>query len=472
MKQLLTFLFLAISAIVFSQAPQSIPYQAVVRNTDGTAMANAAVTITFKIHDNSATGTVVYEETHATTTNAQGLVSLNVGGGTAVIGTFSGIQWGTGSKFFHVLMNSGNGVVDLGTQQMMSVPYALYAAQSGSSSTAGPQGPSGTNGINALIKTSTEPAGSNCNYGGTKIETGLDVNGNGTLESAEINQAQTKFVCNGAPGSTGPQGPAGSNISSDNQQLSVSSSGDTLKLQNGGFVIIPGISAANPTANTFFNVGNGVTDIDGNFYPTVWYEGQFVYADPGATQSQVYSKMEWMAQNLRTTTYSNGDPIPFIQDNNWDALTSGAWCWYENNSNYDTPYGKLYNWYTATDTRNVCPMGWHVSTMVDWFKLTDIVYANSNAQSGSELGPFLKSQAGWSNNLNGNNASGFSAYPTGSRQPGSWYNNLGYRTDWWRVEEFSYSNGGVITLYGDYGYSNSNTEKYIGLSIRCVRYFN
>jgi uncharacterized protein (TIGR02145 family) len=54
-------------------------------------------------------------------------VSLNVGGGTAVTGTFSGIQWGTGSKFLHVLMNAGNGVVDLGTQQMMSVPYALYA---------------------------------------------------------------------------------------------------------------------------------------------------------------------------------------------------------------------------------------------------------------------------------------------------------------------------------------------------------
>jgi hypothetical protein len=81
MKQLLTFLLLVISAIVFSQAPQSIPYQAVVRNTEGSTMANAAVTITFKIHDNSATGTVVYEETHATTTNAQGLVSLNVGGG-------------------------------------------------------------------------------------------------------------------------------------------------------------------------------------------------------------------------------------------------------------------------------------------------------------------------------------------------------------------------------------------------------
>ena len=126
------FLFITFGTITFSsfsQAPPSIPYQAVVRNTDGTMITNTAVTITFKIHDNSATGTVVYEETHATTTNAQGLVSLNVGGGTAVTGTFSGIQWGTGSKFLHVLMNTGSGVVDLGTQQMMSVPYALYAEE-------------------------------------------------------------------------------------------------------------------------------------------------------------------------------------------------------------------------------------------------------------------------------------------------------------------------------------------------------
>ncbi len=130
---LISILFLFLAPALYSQAPQSIPYQAVVRNTDGSTMANAAVTITFKIHDNSATGTVVYEETHATTTNAQGLVSLNVGGGTAVTGTFSGIQWGTGSKFLHVLMNAGYGVVDLGTQQMMSVPYALYAENTGQS---------------------------------------------------------------------------------------------------------------------------------------------------------------------------------------------------------------------------------------------------------------------------------------------------------------------------------------------------
>lgn len=127
MKQLLTYIFVVLTASVFAQAPQSIPYQAVVRNPDGSVMANAAMTITFKIHDNTATGTVVYEENHTATTNTQGLISLNVGNGTVVLGTFSGINWGAGSKFLHVLMNAGSGVVDLGTQQLMSVPYTLYA---------------------------------------------------------------------------------------------------------------------------------------------------------------------------------------------------------------------------------------------------------------------------------------------------------------------------------------------------------
>ncbi len=133
MKQLAVLLFFVICTNVFSQAPQSIPYQAVVRNTDGTVMSNTALTMTFKIHDVSATGTVVYEESHTTSSNAQGLVAVNVGGGTPITGTFSNINWGNGAKFLHVLMNAGNGVVDLGTQQMMSVPYALYAENSGQS---------------------------------------------------------------------------------------------------------------------------------------------------------------------------------------------------------------------------------------------------------------------------------------------------------------------------------------------------
>jgi uncharacterized protein (TIGR02145 family) len=90
-------------------------------------MSNASMAITFKIHDVAATGVVVYEETHAVTSNSQGLVSMDVGSGTVVTGAFDNINWGGGNKFLQVLMNTGNGDLDLGTQQMMSVPYALYA---------------------------------------------------------------------------------------------------------------------------------------------------------------------------------------------------------------------------------------------------------------------------------------------------------------------------------------------------------
>ncbi len=115
----------------FAQSPQSIPYQAVVRNADGSAMSSTAMTMTFKIHDVTATGTIVYQESHSTTSNTQGLVVLQVGQGQASVGTFDNINWGSGAKFLHVVMNAGNGEVDLGTQQMMSVPYALYALSAG-----------------------------------------------------------------------------------------------------------------------------------------------------------------------------------------------------------------------------------------------------------------------------------------------------------------------------------------------------
>ncbi len=115
------FLFLALTS--YSQSPQGIPYQAVMRNADGTVMANSPVNITFMIHNGTANGTVVYQESHSLTSNAQGLVSCVVGNGVVAQGTFATINWGSGAKFLHVMM----GGTDLGTQQMMSVPYALYA---------------------------------------------------------------------------------------------------------------------------------------------------------------------------------------------------------------------------------------------------------------------------------------------------------------------------------------------------------
>ncbi len=116
-------LLLIITSFLVAQAPQGIPYQAVMRNADGTVMSSSSVNLTFMIHDGSATGTIVFEETHALTSNNQGLVSCVVGNGVVSQGNFSNINWGSGAKFLHVMM----GTTDLGTQQMLSVPYALYA---------------------------------------------------------------------------------------------------------------------------------------------------------------------------------------------------------------------------------------------------------------------------------------------------------------------------------------------------------
>ena len=86
-------------------------------------MASNAVSLTFMIHDGSATGTVVYQESHSLISNAQGLVSCVVGNGVVSQGNFANVNWGSGAKFLHVMM----GATDLGTQQMLSVPYALYS---------------------------------------------------------------------------------------------------------------------------------------------------------------------------------------------------------------------------------------------------------------------------------------------------------------------------------------------------------
>ena len=104
-----------------------------------------------------------------------------------------------------------------------------------------------------------------------------------------------------------------------------------------------GIPIPNPTA------GTPVTDIDGNVYKTV-----------------IIGTQEWMAENLKVTRYRNGDTIPNVTDTTWLSLQSGAYCWYNNDTNdtaaYKTTYGALYNWYAVSDSRNIAPIGWHVAS--------------------------------------------------------------------------------------------------------------
>jgi hypothetical protein len=128
-----TLLLFLIANITLAQAPQGIPYQAVARNSSGAILASSAISVRFTIRDSIATGTIKYRETFSVTTTAQGMFSVNVGQGTVVTGTFAGINWGTNAKFMQVEIDPAGSTsfIDMGTQQMMSVPYAKYAETSG-----------------------------------------------------------------------------------------------------------------------------------------------------------------------------------------------------------------------------------------------------------------------------------------------------------------------------------------------------
>lgn len=210
--------------------------------------------------------------------------------------------------------------------------------------------------------------------------------------------------------------------------------------------------------------GAGVTDIDGNQYTTV-----------------IIGTQEWLAENLKTTKYSNGDIIPNVTDNTqWSNLTTDAWSYFNNDSQYEIPYGKLYNWYTATDARNVCPTGWHVPANDEWSTL--INYLDPNANGGNftpnTAGGKMKStgiQYWNSPNIDATNQSGFSSLPGGSRNyfGDGLSNYINFYSFYWTSTDVSGIAGWSIRL----NYSDGSAMKIIdfdkpcGLSIRCLKGF-
>lgn len=273
---------------------------------------------------------------------------------------------------------------------------------------------------------------------------------------------------------------------------SVSQSGDTLFIGNGGFVIVPGISAANAsggnggdggggsagtssgtkahtcgTANVV-NAGltyNSVIDQEGNIYKTI-----------------VIGNREWMAENLKTTTYRNGDPIVSgLSATQWAGTTSGAWAHYNGDASLDCPYGKLYNFYACSDARQLCPTGWHVPTDGEWSALINLF--DPNAQGGINWSNFaggpLKStgtiQAGtglWNGpNTGATNASGFSALPGGFITIMGASNNSAINGYYWTSSEVNSTTGYARSFYHDPGsvIQTANFGKRSGMSIRCIR---
>lgn len=182
----------------------------------------------------------------------------------------------------------------------------------------------------------------------------------------------------------------------------------------------------------------------------------------------------WMTKNLSVSRYRNGDLIPQVSNpTQWANLTTGAWCYYANNSANGLVYGKLYNWYAVNDARGIAPLGWHVPSDAEWTTL--VSYLGFADVAGGKLKAIGTLQAGtgvWFNpNASSTNSSGFTALPGGyvaDNGSGSFLlSKYGY---WWSKTEFgslraiarilNYTNGSVTNLeyFKDYGFS-----------VRCIK---
>ena len=199
---------------VAAQAPQGINYQAVARGTTGLELQLTPLVVRLGIYSDLNATIQVYEESHAVTTNAFGLFNVVIGQGTQISpSAFNTISWGTGSYFLKVEIDGGTGFTNMGTTQLLSVPYALFAQNSANGPT-GLQGPTGAIGATGPVSTvagPTGPAGINGLNGATGLigPTGAASTVAGPTGPAGINGLNGATGATGLTGATGIQGITG-----------------------------------------------------------------------------------------------------------------------------------------------------------------------------------------------------------------------------------------------------------------------
>lgn len=132
---------------------------------------------------------------------------------------------------------------------------------------------------------------------------------------------------------------------------------------------------------------------------------------------------QWMDKNLDVTTYRNGDPIPYVTDPTvWAGLTTGAWCYYNNDPSNNATYGKLYNWYAVNDGRGLAPVGWHVPTDLEFTTLTTALGGASVAGGKMKV---TGTKTWLSPNTGATNTSGWAGLPGGGRNSSGAFNFVG-----------------------------------------------
>jgi uncharacterized protein (TIGR02145 family) len=228
---------------------------------------------------------------------------------------------------------------------------------------------------------------------------------------------------------------------------------------------------------TFGQPGAGGTDQEGDAFVSV-----------------INGSQEWMSENLSSAIYEDGTPIPQVTDpNEWAALTSGAWCWYNNDSaTYAATYGRLYNWYAVAGIydaaseanpairKQLAPSGWHVPSDAEWSTIINFLdpFAdggnNVNIAGGmmKTIGTIQDGTGLWNEpNEMASNVSGFSGAPGGLRNLfGDYIFGIGYLGNWWSSSEGDASYAWFCGLNYDVGSAGRDSDdKVNGFSVRCLR---
>ena len=431
-----TLLAIFASVALFAQAPNAFNYQGVARDLSGNPIINQNIGLRISILQGSIAGTEVYKELHLVSTNNTGLFNIRVGYGSPVNDSIESINWGNGPFFLKIEMDTegGSNYQLVGTNQLLSVPYALYAENSGNQLELLPPTVV-TNDVTILNSSSVTLHGI--------------VNGNGFKTDVVFEYDTTAQFVNPIKVEHDPV------FGSSDIPVSVNLTGLTSNLTY--YFRVKGSNAVGISHGDIMSFvlylnlpDEPVIDADGNEYETVKIGEQV-----------------WMAENLKTTKYNDSTSIPLIVDGtDWANHPTGAYCYYGNNVDNGDIYGNLYNWYTVVDDHKLCPSGWHVPSINE-------VNTLINYLGGTEIAGGKLKETGTVHWLEPNegatNESGFTALPSGDRNYFGTYENQNRYAAFWNTQDLE-SYGGVSILY----FNNTKVEnqgwgKRTGLPVRCIK---
>ncbi len=530
-KILLLLLTCAVTSVSFAQVPQKFAYQAVVRNANGQVIVNQDVSLRISLLVGSVSGHAVYSELHEITTSPLGIVNLQVGGGTLQSGDFGSIPWDDGI-FIKIEIDpaGGNAFVLMGISQIVSMPYALKAG--GLTKGAIEVKPAAGHDPEApifVVRNSNDQIvyavyedGVRFNVGDNSKSTrgGFAVGGlvDQTKGGKEINyltilpdSVRFNIVSSGknnrggfAVGGLVDQTKEGASmvdylfLRPDSIRFAIDE-GSAGKSSRGGFAI-GGLVDQTKAFNNYFMVSRDctfvmntlsaagnvvvggdmftggtigtlpVSDADGNVYKTIRIGNQV-----------------WMAENLRTTKYSDGTPILSSEFNDMPPLFSPE---YDGVPFPPKPWGYLYALQVINYTdKNICPNGWRLPTLMDWQELIGTIGGPYNAIAliDTSQNEWWSLKGGKQNKSSKNNT-GFNALPAGyfDAEVGNtgepFFYSAHYEANFWS-QPFDMAGQwvtNVMRISDSYGFNVSNdeynfndvTSYYRGYSVRCIRIDN